>query len=218
MKRIIQLFICVFLFLIPLNQIKSQSNWKLKGTKNGITVYTMGDENTRLNIIRATFEVEATLSQYASIVLNVEDYKSWNYAAKNPYIIKKISETELIYYAEAEAPWPVTDRYVVLHLKVEQDSQSKILEITLNNVPDQIPKKEGFVRIPVYSSVLKVIPVSKNKVKVELILKVDPGGSIPVWLTNLVSTKIPITTFSNFKKRVKSQGEHRTSVSEISNK
>lgn len=197
---------------------QAQSDWTFQTEKNGIKVYTAGHDSSDFKSVRAIFEVEATLSQYAAIVWNVAEYKYWNFAATNPRVLKKISESELIYYTEAKAPWPITDRFVVLHLKIVQDPASKIMRILLNNAPDQIPEQEGFVRIPAYQSVARVVPVSDTRVRVEYTIHVDPGGSIPAWAVNMVSAKMPITSFTNLKERVKQQGDERPSVPFVSDK
>ena len=212
------LFLAAFLLLASSIRCLAQEDWKLQAEQNGIKVYLRQQEESAFNALRASFEAESTLSQYAALVLNVDEYKFWNYAATNPYIVKKINESELIYYTEAKAPWPVTDRYVVVHLKVTQDPKSKIMKITINNVPDQIPEQAGFVRIKKYNAVIQVAPITESRVKVEYTLHVDPGGSIPAWVVNLLSKKMPVTTFTNLKNRLKAQGEHRAGVSFISDK
>ena len=196
----------ILALLLFVNTLQGQRNCKLQMEKDGIQVYTCQRDDSGFNAIRASFEVNTTPAQYASIVLNVDDYQYWNYAATNPYVIARISDTELIYYTEAKAPWPVTDRYVVLHLKVTQDLDSKVMKVTLKNVPGKIPQQNGFIRMSEYYSTLEIIPIARNKVKISYFLKIDPGGKIPSWVVNLVSTKFPINTFSNFKKRVESIG------------
>lgn len=212
------LLLAAFFVLALTTQCGAQEDWKLQTEQNGIKVYLRQQEESAFNALRATFEAEATLSQYAALVLNVEEYKYWNYAATNPYVVKKINESELIYYTEAKAPWPVVDRYVVVHLKVMQDPMSKIMKITINNVPDQIPEQAGFVRIKKYNAVIQVAPITETRVRVDYRLSVDPGGSIPAWVINMVSKKMPVNTFTNLKNRLKAQGEHRAGVSFISDK
>jgi len=208
----------VFFITVFTSRLPAQHDWKFQVEKNGIQVYARQQEGSDFNELKVTFEAEATLSQYASIVMNIDEYKYWNYASSNPYIIKRINDSELIYYTETKAPWPVTNRYAVLHLKMAQDPKSKILKITQTNVPDQMPEKEGFIRIAKYRAVILVIPVTENKIKVEYFLSVDPGGSIPAWAINLVSKKMPVTTFSNLKMRLKALGAPKTPVSFISDK
>ena len=195
----------LFLLLGLVQNLEAQHNWKLHAENDGIKVYTSKQDSSAYNAIRVTFEVEATLAQYAALVLNVPDYKNWNSASNNSTLIKRINDSELIYYTEAKAPWPVTDRYVVLHLKLILDPASKFLKIIIKDLPDQIPEKKGLVRINEYSSYLKAVPVSSGRLKVDYVLTLDPGGSVPAWAVNLVSASAPIKTFSNLRNKLKSQ-------------
>lgn len=182
----------------------AQKDCDFQMVREGIKVYTCKRNGSNLKAVRAYFELDATLDQYAAVVLDVDDYKYWNYAASNPKVLERINEEELIYYSEVEAPWPVTDRFVVLHLTVRQDPETGHLLVKLKNVPERLPSKEGFVRVREYNSILEVSPSTNGKLKVDYYLEVDPGGAIPAWATNLVSTKFPINTFSNLRKRIKS--------------
>lgn len=193
--------LCLVLFSLCFHLV-AQKDCEFQMQKDGIKVYTCKRPNSNLNAVQAYFEVEATLEQYASLVLNVEDYKYWNFATTNPKVLEKINEEELIYYTEVSAPWPVTDRFVVLHLTVREDPESNHLFVLLRNVPEKLPSKEGFVRVQEYNSILEITPLSAGKLKVDFYLEVDPGGAIPAWAINLISTKFPITTFSNLKKRL----------------
>lgn len=194
-------------FFLPglVQNIEAQRAWKLHAEKDGITVYTAKQDSSAYNAIRVTFEVKANLSEYAALVLNVPGYKNWNAASSKSRLIKKINDSELLYYTEAKAPWPVTDRYVVLHLKLIQDPASKFLKIIMEDAPDQIPEKKGFVRINDYSSYLKAVPVSPGRLKVDYVLSLDPGGSVPAWAVNLVSANLPVKTFSNLKNKLEAQ-------------
>lgn len=198
--------------------LTAQNNWKFRTEQYGIKVYSSQQDSSAFNALRATFETDATLSQYAAAVLDIDQYKRWNSAVHNPYIVKRINESELIYYSEARAPWPVQDRYVVLHLKVTQDPASKTLTIRLKNLPEIIPQKKGFIRIRDYHANVTVTPLSSTRVKVEYIARIDPGGSIPAWIANLLMDELPVKSFSQLKARLNAMGDQSEAVPFIDDK
>lgn len=198
--------------------LTAQDNWKFRTEQNGIKVYSSQQESSAFNALRATFEADATLSQYAAAVLDIDQYKRWNSAVYNPYIVKRINESELVYYSEAKAPWPVQDRYVVLHLKVTQDPASKTLTIRLKNLPDVIPQKKGFIRIKEYHANITVTPLSSTRVKVEYVARIDPGGSIPAWIANLLMDELPVKSFTQLKARLNEMGDQSEAVPFIDDK
>ncbi len=201
LSKCLKPILCLVLLGIGFHLV-AQKDCDFQMEKDGIKVYTCKRPNSNFNAVQAYFEVEATLEQYASIVLNVEEYKHWNFATTNPKVLKKINENEVIYYTEVSAPWPVTDRFAVLHLKVWEDPESNHLFVLLTNVPETLPSKKGFVRVQEYNSILEITPLVSGKLKVDFYLEVDPGGAVPAWAINLISTKFPINTFSNLKKRL----------------
>ena len=205
-------------FLLCLSSMEAQNNWKFRLEKNGIKVYSKRQENSAWNALKVTFEVEATLSQYVTTVLNVEEYKLWNHSASNPYVVELINDSELIYYTEAKAPWPVQDRFMVVHLKVTQDPTSKVVKIDLKNRPDLMPHKTGFVRIKDYHSCVTLTPITSSRLGVKCIVSLDPGGSIPAWVANLVMDQTPVITFSNLKERLGNLGNQRKPLAFISDK
>ncbi len=209
------MYLILMLLLLPF-VLDAQSNCKFRKTANQISVYTCERNDSNLNSVKATFQLDTTPSQYASIMLDIDKYKEWNLELSNTKIIKLLKNRELIYYFEVDAPWPIKDRFCVLRLKVEQDPTSKVMFITQDIVPEMMSDKNGLVAIKEFHSILTIIPISKNRYEAEFFLKIDPGGVIPDWLTNMVTTRMPIKTYSNIFKRareldqLKNEGSNNT--------
>ena len=199
------------LSLISFN-VKSQENCNLKKDNDGIKVYLCDSELSNFRTIVVELDMPATLSQYAAHVLAVENYKYWHYKSIEPSLLDKISDTEIYYYSEVEAPWPVDNRDFIFHLQMSQDSITKILKVELTEMPDYIPHKEGIVRVPEGHAVLKVTPIDKANVHVSYIIDLNPGGDIPAWVANMFAAKAPWQTYNEFRKRIIAQGENRITV------
>lgn len=196
------MYLLLGLLLLPIVLV-AQSNCKLRKTAKQISVYTCERTDSDLNSVKATFPMETTASLYASIILDIDKYNEWNFEISNTKIIKLVKDRELIYYFEVDAPWPVKDRFGVLHLKVEQDPISKVMFITQDIVPEMMSGKSGFVGLEDFHSIMKIIPISKDRNKAEFFLNIDPGGDIPTWLTNMIITRMPFKTYSNIFNRAK---------------
>ena len=102
-----------------------------------------------------------------------------------------------------DTPWPISHRDLVFHLKMWQDSTSQVLYVSLEQLPDYIPEKEGIVRIPEAKSLLSVTPINENRVSVSYIIHVDPGGEVPAFIANLFAAQTPWQTFKNYRDRLK---------------
>ena len=101
------------------------------------------------------------------------------------------------------APWPVSDRDLIIHLKINirEDGSMRVI---LNSLPNYLPESKDFVRIPYSHSEMHMVPIAENHLKVSYWLKVDPGGSIPDWLANMVSAQGPYETFKKMKNLLES--------------
>ncbi|MEK6780756.1 MAG: START domain-containing protein [Bacteroidota bacterium] len=158
--------------------------------------------NSKIKSLKTVLEVHATTQQIIDIVLNVKDYNNWQYHTINAHIVERKSESELIYYTEIVSPWPASNRDLVVHLKVNHDKAKKQIIITAHSIPDFIPEKEGIVRVPMSKSRWIVKPVNESTLSVEFTMLVDPGGSVPTWLINLVAAQAPYESFRNFKNKI----------------
>jgi hypothetical protein len=65
-----------------------------------------------------------------------------------------------------------------------------------------VPVKQGIVRVTKFEGKWTIIPLGKNLIKVEYVLRVDPGGSIPAWLINLFSTRGPYESFKKLRQQL----------------
>src|SRR6187549_2986696 len=96
MKYSLYLTFLVLLFLPTMGM--AQSNCELKKEKDNIKIYGCEVEGSELNDIRIEFEVNSTIEKYIPIVLDVTHYDEWRYRESNHKLLKKINDSELIYY------------------------------------------------------------------------------------------------------------------------
>jgi START domain len=208
MKTISAKAIIVLITFLILNIpfiVFAQEDCVLKKQKDGIKVYSCPTVGSEFKTVMAEFELKATIDQYISTVLDVASYKEWHYRSVNPRILKKISDTELIYYTQVSAPWPVSNRDLILRLILDIDPDTKILTATLECIPEYLPVVDNVVRVPKSFSKMTFTPISNSKLKVNYSIHVDPGGQIPAWIANMFSTQGPYETFKNLKDRLEHQ-------------
>ncbi|HEY5824640.1 MAG TPA: hypothetical protein VIT44_09750 [Cyclobacteriaceae bacterium] len=190
--------------LLPIAGI-AQADCELKKEKDNIKIYSCPLEGSALNAILVELEVNSTIEKDIPIVLDVARYGEWRYRELHHKLLKKISDTELIYYAEISAPFPLSNRDLILHLKLNRDPITKILTVKLESMPDYIPSVEDVVRISSSSTTLTLIPIGEEKLKVRCYVRVDPGGHIPAWVVNMFSTQGPYETFRNLTEKMEAK-------------
>src|ERR1700680_1977339 len=120
---------------------EAQDRWVLKKEKDSIKVYSRASSDSKINEIKIELTIKAKLSEIASFILDIDNYSKWSRHLKMSYVLKKVSDDELYFYAEVNSPWPASNRDLIVHLKIEQDPLTKIMTIKETGVPDFIPPK-----------------------------------------------------------------------------
>jgi hypothetical protein len=166
-------------------------------------VYTCASGHLKFKSIKASFTVNARLSQLVAFILDVNSYCDWQYHTIRARLLKKINEQELMYYTEIAAPWPVSNRDMVVDLKLSQDAKTKVLTIVMVSVPEGAPEKDQLVRVPMSIAKWTVVPLSPSRLKVEYFIEIDPGGSVPAWMVNMVSAQAPYDSFKTLKYKIR---------------
>ena len=198
-------FILAFTLLISLTlRGASQLSWKLVKNKNGIKVSVATVENSRFKSIRVQLVVDGTISKLFNILSNMNQAVEWVYRTKTSSVLKRLNPYEFFYYTETLMPWPVNNRDAIIHLTINPDTANHILIVNALSVPDYIEKKNGMVRIP-YSKASWHVTEANHKLDIDYCFEVNPGGSLPAWLVNMMADKGPYESFSKLKIKLKEQ-------------
>lgn len=180
----------------------AQADCSLRKDSNGIKVYSCNVEGSKIKGIKAIFELEADFDQVVSVIYDVPSYTTWQYHMVSAKLVSSGND-ELTYYSEISAPWPVSNRDLVVKLKFNYNANAQVLEVNGEGIPATIPLVQDIVRIPHFKAKWMITKIEAGKLRVEYTLDVDIGGSIPAWLINMAQAEGPFETFTNLKERLK---------------
>lgn len=175
-------------------------NWSLKKDQDSIQVYTAHAEGSKFKRIRADFTIRTNREKLFEKLLNADQYVEWQYNTLQSRVLEKISSREILYYNEVDAPWPVSNRDLVIRLKIEETPGDASFRIITYSESGVMAAKDGIIRVPSSRGEWKVSESSDGKLKVRFEMQIDPGGDVPAWLVNLTSALAPYQTFLNLKK------------------
>jgi hypothetical protein len=195
------LFLCL-LYLPSFLPASGKNDWTLKREKDGIDIYSRPSDCSKFNDIRVDMDLPGTIEQLAAILRDVNDYTDWVYATRTSSMVKKVNENEVIYYAEVGTPWPAANRDYYADLKITINSANHSMNVCSVSMKDYQPEKKDFVRVPMSKGSWNVSTQSPNRIHLQYILQIDPGGSIPAWVLNSFVAKAPLETFSNLKRKM----------------
>jgi hypothetical protein len=179
-----------------------QSNWSLLREKDGIKISSRPAAASQFNDIRVEVDLPGNMNQLKAILLDVNHYKDWSYATKKSVLIKQIATGKLIYYSEIEVPWPATNRYFYANFDLKEDSGGHSIHVIAANLPDYLPFQKDLMKVTFTKGTWNISMNSKKSIHVDYLLELNPGGSLPAWVLNLFSTKGPMETFGNLKRKM----------------
>jgi ribosome-associated toxin RatA of RatAB toxin-antitoxin module len=197
MKGLIVLILC-----LVLNLKVSDPNWELKKSGPGILVYTSESEGSHIKDIKATLNLNGTLSSVVSLVKDLPSYPKWIYNCSEGRVLKTLGDTELYFYQRIHAPWPVSDRDLCSHYKIRQNPQTLELSVISQAEPGLLPEIDGVVRVKKSKTLWKIKPISKDIMKGEYYLSFDPAGDVPVWLINMFISEGPYKSLLLLKQLI----------------
>jgi hypothetical protein len=195
------LSVCI-LFLGFNRKSYGQENWILQKEKDGIKISSRHSATSAFNDIRVELDLPGTIDQLARILLDIKKYKEWSYATKVSELVKQLGPGRLIYYTEIEVPWPATNRYFYANFELKQDSAKQSLRLIAVNLPDYGPAPKDLMKVTFSRGTWNVTTISVKSIHVDYTLELNPGGTLPAWVLNLFSTKGPMESFENIKKKM----------------
>jgi hypothetical protein len=189
--------------------VHGQSDCELRKSKDSVLVYTCKAGESKFKAVKATFIINATYSEIAAMLLDIENFNHWQYKTSHARILKQVSESEVIYYTEVEAPWPMSNRDIIVHMNVTQDPVTKWMTVSGNSLPDYIEPKENLVRVRSSRSTWILKALDKSRIAAEYTIQIDPGGLVPAWLINIFAAEGPYETFRSFRNTIHSHNKKK---------
>lgn len=205
MKQISTIFLFLFLSTV---QVYCQKDCQLKRDENGIRIYTCKEDGRSLKTVKVHLKLPGTLREYKKNLFAVEDYKAWHYRVIEPVLLEKIDSNSFLYYTKVDAPWPISDRDLVLKVTVKHLPMLEQMEVIMQNQSDVVQVKDDLIRVPYSYSRMILTQSSPNEITVDYDINLDPGGSLPSWVINMFCTQGPFETFSNLKKILGQKDQH----------
>jgi hypothetical protein len=200
MQNLYIILCCILLELTQNNPLYAQqaSGWQYKGEQEGIKIYHK--KTPGLLHIKLSTTVKAPLSGIVSLFSDVDHYSAWGYKISYSKLLNRASPTELWYYAKYDFPWPLDDRDIILHSKMEQDPITRQIKITNTPYPTYLPENEGIVRIKNASTQWNFVPGEGGWVYIEQYLSTDSAADMPDWLIKMTADTGPRETAKAIRK------------------
>ncbi|MGB2060801.1 hypothetical protein [uncultured Alcanivorax sp.] len=192
----------IVLTLLMLTAPSWAADWELnhEGSQRGdVTTYVREVSDSPVKAFKGVVELQASATSVLAVITAVDTFPEWIFQSQGAERLS-ITEKERI-HMRFNGIWPVADRDVVLVNTLTQTADGEI-HLHSENAEGVKDKQPGFVRIPALDNQFVITPLTDGWVRVKFETFVDPGGNVPVWLANLVSTKAPRVTLEGLKEQL----------------
>ena len=193
----VSIFILLF---IGLTFFCFSQNWELKKNKNDIKVYTRELDSTKINEYKAVLIANTTKEKALKIIIDGDNLWKWNHKTSQSKTIKKISETEFVFWMKNDLPWPIKDRDNAIHAKVFFLEKNRIKVSLLPDKFESVTETDDCIRITNFKGYWLIEPQNNNQIKITQQLYGDPNGNLPSWLLNSMLTNVPYQSFTSLKE------------------
>ena len=201
----LNLLVLFFLITAQLPDEKSfAQKWEFVKEKDGIKIYTAKDPKTSFKMFRGEAILITQMERVTNMVGNVKNVEWWDKSVREINVLAYIENKNIKYYLVYDVPWPFSDRDLCVESKITDDPVTGKRVIFSTPLPDVVPEKAGIIRIKNYWQRWILQPLDKNRIHVILEGYVDPAGSVPAWLYNMVITDTPLKLIRGIKGRVES--------------
>ncbi len=201
----LNLLVLFFLITAQLPDEKSfAQKWEFVKEKDGIKIYTAKDPKTSFKMFRGEAILITQMERVTNMVGNVKNVEWWDKSVREINVLAYIENKNIKYYLVYDVPWPFSDRDLCVESKITDDPVTGKRVIFSTPLPDVVPEKAGIIRIKNYWQRWILQPLDKNRIHVILEGYVDPAGSVPAWLYNMVITDTPLKVIRGIKGRVES--------------
>ena len=193
-------FILGLLNFIPASGLLAQP-WTLVKENDGIKVYTRLEANSVWKSFKGEVTFQAPIEKVCSMLGTDKNNDWWDKAITDIKVLGYEKNKYVQYYMIYNTPWPLTNRDIVTETIITTDTLSGIRIYTARPLSNKVPEKSNLVRIKEYKQSWTVEPMKKGVVHVTFEGSVNPGGSIPSWLYNMVVTETPMKMLNSLREK-----------------
>jgi len=191
------------LCLLPAVVGAGPGGWQKLLTKDGVVVSTRHIPGQELPIFRGVGVIAADIYDLLAVIEDTDRHCEWRQRCHTSKILKRINEFDRIIYARIDMPWPVSDRDMVLKVKVTIDLASKTIGSRFRSTRGGPAPPAGVVRMARMNGMFRFRVLGPNRVHVVYQVDSDPGGWFPNWLVERTTRTLPVDTFAALRKRAR---------------
>ena len=180
-------------------------SWKFVKDKDGVKIYTQTEPGKSLKSYKGITDIKAPAAKVFALIEDVNHTEWWDKNLSQIKVMQYEKNKRARYYLVYDLPWPVTNRDLCVEVTATYDPATgagKIVALPLEGI---VPDHKDMIRIRDYKQTWTVTPAGKDVAHVVLEGFVDPAGTIPEWLTNMLIVDSPLKIIGGVKERLEKE-------------
>lgn len=137
------------------------------------------------------------LARVLAVLDDIEACPSWVHQCREARVVSQISPTERLIYQVSELPFPARSRDLVFRVQLE--SASNAVSITLQAEPSALPEVKNLVRVSHSYGRYTLTEVDAGTTHIVWTLFVDPAGNLPSFMVNRMLTSLPLLSLRQLR-------------------
>ena len=191
-------FLCAASMAAP--AMAAESAWQRISSEDGIDVDVRSVGDSPFPEFRGRVVVAASVLEVAAVLEDIDRVCEWTQRCAASKAVRRLTETEVVFYNRTEAPWPASDRDAVLAATVTGLPEGRDVWMRIRTSPFPFAPVAGTVRMPFTRGHYRLTQAERGTV-VEFQLQTDIGGWVPVWMVKFLQKRVPHDTLAGLRAR-----------------
>jgi hypothetical protein len=187
------------LLLCASSTVYADNVWRLRKDEDNIQVYTRKVDGSPFDAVRTvTVMQDVRLSALTALIIDAEACTNWASRCVESYVYQRLSESDAYVYTHSNMPFPIKNRDVLTHAVWSQDATSLTVRVDSEATTGILDNIAGRLRLTQLRLGWIFKPLESGAVEISNEAHIDPGSSLPGWITNLLLVSIPYETMHGF--------------------
>ena len=178
------------------------AEWRTVLDHDGIEVSQQPVEGRKVPMFRAVATLAADPEEVLVVLQDVDQHTRWMPDLTESHVVRQ-TQDEIWVYRLQNAPWPVSDRDMVVRSRFRVIEPDKVFRIDFEVVAlDEVPPKRGVVRVPHLRGHYQIQSLEPGSSRIVYEVDVDLGGTLPDWLASRVGRDNPVETLQGLRAQL----------------
>jgi hypothetical protein len=196
-------FILMFFITIMLSCPMDAQSWDYIKEKDSIKLYTRLETGKSLKSYRGITSINAPAEKIFAVMEDINNTDWWDKNLTQIKVLLYEKDKRAQYYLVYDLPFPLTDRDLCANVTItinRMTGEHRINAVAQNGV---IPERNDLVRIKDYRQTWTIKPDGKEMTNIMLEGFIDPAGTVPPWIYNMMIIETPVKVIRGLRERMK---------------